>query len=682
MGSPVLSPEDAAEETIDSRLAPAILVLALLQGCAYQKLMRTGRKATEAQQWTEAYDAYAAAFVMRQSAGAKEGLTTVRRLGVEAELDLARKALIRDEYAVAIAHLDVVEDMDPEYADLEKRRREVKSQFVDDIQGQIDGEGPLRATYELLATFQEVYPKAEDRTKLLFAQHYKVEDAAKALVTENRFEEAVTAVKLLAEFDSEQKTRAQVLEHELAVQWADHLVERGKKAGKDKLFGLSAVLYARAYELAERPDDQAASRSGLERTLYEARIRFLLESEGDDGRHWRLQKVIRNQIENHPDVRRGGTETWTLKAKLFPWKEWCQQTSDVEMLSLDYIKGTKQVPNPEYDTIDAELQQAQTALKGAEAELKKMKPGAARADGTLVKLDKARAETAAAFEEITAKHARSKQQMAGVLDNEIELVAAVTRLEKSGTDKEVAVAKGSLKAVRKYVVQATETLAEDEAEFKRLGAELDGIDRSQAVTRANVAATQAELEAATQTVTARTEEVTAIQSRLDEHPETLTEDVPDTLEYKKTNWVTTCQGPATLYTNARWETALEHKSKIDVTKETQDSSHRGHSLAKLKADPREYPKSREELLAEVNDDTVAAVAKHVLAHIDEYYDLRLEQGKAAIPTDPDLATQTLTALYLGAGGTLDDESKAAYTKLLAETYGLKNLDLLVLTAPP
>jgi len=643
--------------------------------------MRTGHKAAAAEQWSDAWDAYADAFVMKQSPAAKEALEGAKGKAVDSELELARKALIRDEYPEAKTHLDTVDKMDPDNPDSAERRRAVRTEMIADIRGQIDGEADLRVTYELVGDFREMYPADDERTKLLFDQHYKVEDISKALVEAEQYKQAVEAARLLGEFDPGQATRSEVLEREIGVLWADQYADRAKTESKAKRYGLAGVLHMRAYELSDREADRSAGNTAIEREMAQARVHFLLDSEGD-GRHWMLSKILRNQIEQHPDVKRGGTQTWTLKAKLYASKQWCNQTSEKETLTKDWISGTKQVSNPEYETIDAELDAAKAELKTAESDLKKKTPGAERADTSMAKLDGTRTAASEAFAAIEEKYANSQKQQKDVLANEAELVAAVERLEKSGTDQEVAVANGSLKTVRKYVEKAAATLEEDKAEYDKLKAELGGVDASQANARSAATASQKEREAATAAATAASEEVASIESRLSEHTETLPEDVPAVLEYDKTTWLLSCQGPTTLYTTAKWETALEKKTKTEVTKSATDTSHRGHSGAALKEDPREYPKSREVMYEEINDETLAGISEHLIAHVKEYYSLRLAGGLEALGGDPDQATQELTALLLGAGGVADDEVKTQVKKHLADTYGLADPGLLTPTTPP
>lgn len=664
-----------------TRPIPLLCTLAmLLPGCAYQAAMKRGETAAAEARYADAFKAYEFAHDTNGKAEAQDGMS--RAIGMQ--LEQARSLAVKGEFEAGFDLLEQAEMFAPEDERTKTTREEMRAMLVERL-GEFDEGDDLHEHYAFAATAKRLIPTSWEVENALATIRESVVKDANEKREAKQWTEAREVAANLMNYEPEHKTLADELDVAIVTDWVGDLTARADKLKKVKP-GLSAVLYARAHEVGEDPEHLATARTLYTEAGETGSVAVYVESEGSGGRHWTLRKSVKGAVEEMEGTRQGYSSSNDLRAKIYTNTESCSEAQDKERMSKDYISGTRQVPNPEHAELTEKVSSADRDRKKADVQVEK-----------LTKEHKTAADKLSGLE---GKHSEAKQEFEAA-----ERALGITRTQfdqskmvKEEAQKEVDMWKSrddqaGLEAANKSLASASEIhqdwTSKLEADVKKESEArkaFNRLDEEVVPLRAKVESLAAQLKDAEDAQTAANSEHAALTAKLEDTPKTLTEDVETTLFYDKVTWTMTCTVNATVYFSTGWSTDLDKKQKFTSERETTDVAIKGHEKAEVAEDKKEYPKSKKELVEELN----AEAHKEIVAAIDQFvaeYYSKTSRDALNENDDVDAGTDTLVRLFSASKERLEPQTRDQAVLYVKTNHGLQNYAFLdptfaTTTAPP
>jgi hypothetical protein len=645
-----------------------LLVLLALQGCTYQQAMHRGDEAALAQNWDVAYDAYRFANEVKPGK-ADAAVAKARTAAAEAEVVAAETALVAKDFATAADHLDRAAERDPELPRIAAVRTAAHDAMVTELARRTAAHEPVRATYEFSVLATRLYPTSpqfEDATEALRDQ---VEADALALLDDGKYADARVMARTIAEVEPEEATRGTALDHEVTNAWVARLAQKAEAAAKTDRPALAAVYYARAYEVGGLEDYKLASQHSLALAAPSAELAVYVDSQGSGARHWRLRKALKTAALASPGVRSGVSSNWDLGPTIYANAERCAETKKIVPMTQDYVSGTRQVPNPAYAAVTDDLEQAEAALGIEVAELQKAQGDAEASRTALAGVEAARADAQAAYDAAQATLTDSQTQRDAAQDKLAELVKAGAGGVDEATNQRQTLTDWNNKVALDGKAITAAKFALDAAAAKVDPVKAESERRAGVATEAQTEKDAAEKAAA------------ELRQKKRDTPATLTEDVHQTAKYAETTWTISCTAPATVYFGTRWHTDLPKKQTFVAKSSTSDVSRPAHEGAKITADPKQYPRTERELIAELDATSEQSIATALEAFVAESFDKKIEAALSATG-NVGAATDTLMTVLAGAPERLDAADRTRLIEHLKTNYGIEDPGLLGLAEAP
>jgi tetratricopeptide (TPR) repeat protein len=662
---------------MERHLVSLVLFLSLA-GCAHSTSLKKGDEAAAANNWTAALDAYQEALQSKpSSSSAREAVDHAKPLAVALELQNAQLALDLSNYEEAIQHLDYVRKVDPGNEEEKQLRDDAKKRMGQELAGKLEYELDAIAIYDLVERARKLFPDLVEIPKTLEALRTRIEKDAETLVSQKKYQEAIQAVKLVSEHEPNLKVHVQTLEQTYLTAWAEDFAARGKTADAKGQQGLATVLYARAYEIAGRPDDLQRSRTAARALVKKTQLTTYLETKGDGGRPSQIRVATQTTLDTMVGVAKGGKTTHDLGIEVNVKTPRCTETSTTEPKTKDYISGQIKVPNPDFGTLTTQRDAAQATLDRAEADLARVRPDAVAAKAALLAFDEKLAKAKSERDSSKSKADSARQQLDGANKRKSDLDAKLAGLESAnGPEWDIKATKTEIVQAEKVIPQWEEAFREKQSVYEQANMRYDDIatDRAPAADAAERLA-GSEKAAVQQVDEARTA-VKTFEAKLATTSPTLLQDVHETLEYKVYSWTRTCSAPVSMYLRPSFKTELTKSYSFDPKQMTTDTSSIGHEKAAVQEDPKAYPKTDDQLIADADVEIKKKISETVLAMVDAHFQGRVADAAQRLESDPDAATETLVSLYIGAKARMDDAAQAVLKGHLDKTYGLSKLDLL------
>lgn len=643
-------------------------------GCAYPLAVHKGERAAARGDWATAYDAYTAAVDRRPGeAEAEQGRATARDHLVEAAIAEARTAMGSGQFEASLAAIGTAEGLDSDRPEVYQLRLELERAVAGEV-SRLWETGDARGSYAMAVRARKMFPKAAylgptfDQLRTHFAGR------AEALLKEKKFEYALVAVRTISEFEPDQQLRVAPIEGRVLTAWADDCAGRAAVHARGGRVGASAVLYARAHEIAGRAEDLVKARAAAASLASGARFSVAVAVTGPGDRAAELRQAVLAAVGKTPSaeiVAAGGD----LGVKLVVGAPRCVDSDSPTKTSVQYVSGQTSKPNPVHAAITAERAAATAEEAAASATLAKVAPKLTVATEAMAKFDAAVRELEQRRSDAEAKTAEAETQLEAARARRDELQAQLD----AGTGDPAAL-KAELATIGTRVAEWTDqVLQRGEAE--------DAVARKLAVVlaeRTPVAEVFDRLTATAASATAARDAarsaITEANERLSTTAPALVEDVYSTFTYDVHDWTRTCTAPVAATLTPKWKTALPTAKSFAPANQIGDRSHVGFAAAKLEPDPKVFATPDAELVARGDEETEDALIVWISAMADDYFHQRVGATGAALQRDPTGATSDLVGLFVGAQDRLDASTIEAFRAHVRALYGLQNLDL-VLSSP-
>ncbi len=657
---------------------PTILFF-FLAACAHSSSLHKGDEAAANNNWTDAYDAYASALQAKpSSAAAKEAVDHAKPLAIAMELQSAQVALEASSYEEAMQHLDYVKKVDPTNEEEKQLRDDAKKRMAQELTGKLGYELDATAIYDLVERARKLFPDLVEIPKTLEALRTRIEKDAETLVAQKKYQEAITSLRLISEHEPNLKVHVQTLEQTYLTAWADDYAARAKVATAKKQDGLAAALYARAYEIAGRPDDLERSRTSSKTLLKKATLGIYLEAKGEGGaRNSQIRTATQTVLDGLPGVSKAFKSKNDLTVEINVRAARCIETSENTPQSKDYVSGQIKVPNPDHGTLTEQVAVAQSTLDRAQADLDRVSPDATSAKSGLGEFDAKLAKAKVELDAAKGKADSARSQLEGSNKRKTDLETKLAGLQSSnGPEWDLKATQSELDQVNKVIPQWEEAFREKQSIYEQANLRYEAINTDRApAAEAAVRLENSRAEATKQVADAKAA-LAGLQAKLAQTSPTLLQDVHETLEYKLYKWTRTCSAPVSVVLRPMFKTELPRTYTFASKQETTDTSNIGHEKAAVVEDKKEFPKTDAQLVAEADAESMKLVNAAVGAVIEGYFTNRLNHAANQVESEPDVATDALVTMYIGARQRVDEAAQAILKSHLEKNYGLTKLDLL------
>jgi hypothetical protein len=658
--------------------AKPLSILIFLAACAHTSSLKKGDEAAANNNWPAAYDAYESALQAKpSSAAAKEAVNHAKPLAIAMEIQSAQVALDASNYEEAIQHLDTVRKIDPTNEEEKQVRDDARKRMAQELTGKLSYELDATAIYDLIERARKLFPDLVEIPKTLEALRTRIEKDAETLAAEKKYQQAIDALRLISAHEPNLKVHVQTLEQTYLTAWADDYAARGKSAAAKGQDGLSATLYARAYEIAGRPDDLERSRAASKALVKKATLGVYLEAKGDGPRPGQMRGATQTVIDAMPAVAKAYKSKNDLAIEINVRAARCAETSEATPQSKDYVSGQIKVPNPDHATLTTQVETAQATLDRAQADLDRVKPDATAAKAGLVDFDAKLAKAKIELDAAKGKADSARAQLEGSNKRKSDLETKLSGLQSSsGPEWDIKATQSELDQVNKVIPQWEEAFREKQGIYEQANLKYEAINTDRApAAEAAARLDNSQTEAMKQVADAKAA-LTGLQSKLAATSPTLLQDVHETLDYKLFKWTRTCSAPVSVVLRPMFKTDLPRTYTFASKQETTDTSNIGHEKAAVVEDKKEYPKTDAQLIAESDVESLKLVNAAISAVIEGYFTARLNNAANKVETEPDAATDALVTMYIGARGRVDEAAQAILKGHLEKNYGLTKLDLL------
>jgi len=656
---------------------PLVIAAFLLfaTGCAYSSAMGRGSRSENAGDWAAAYSAYDEALKKKpEEAEAREARERAATALVDQALREAGDALALGDFEVAMEKLEVAVQYDsdrPEVYELRKEAREKMARRFADLWA---GESWDHA-YDMAVRTRELFPDSEHLDKAFsdLRKHYV--STAEAELKRKQYKESLATLRIIVKYESDRQGDIAALEQKILQSWGEDLARRASSNSRSRKYGAAAVLYARAYEVAGRPEHLKKARELTARLKPEGKMSVSLRVTGARGRTATIQEGIVAGLSGVPDTA-VVSKNAKLDIRVSVGAQNCTETDKITPTEKDFISGQVEEPNPEWHTLTNNLaaQREIEATSTQKAEV--LWPDVQSAEENLKKLD---AALQAAQRELAAA-TTSKQEAQAQLDSNKarrdQLQIDLEGLQATGataTADQVRTQLGQLGRIISdwsgEVIQRTE--AESTASRRVKSLEIERGPAKETLERL-----QTGYQAIMKDKTAAQSQASDLSVKLGATPETVWKDVHEMLKYDIHDWTRTCTAPVTVTLRPRWETNKPTEEAYTPSHETKDRSHIGHDKAEVKEDPKSFPDADADLIAKGDKATIAEVASWLDKMAEDHFRVRRTDTAVALVEHPIDATTELVRLYVGARDRLDESSVKMFQAHLLTHFGLEKIELL------
>jgi len=651
------------------------LAFLVLPACAYQSAMKGGETASAAAEHDKAMRAYAFAYDTKASDEAKAGLDRARASVIEAKLTEAKAKADAKEHVASAALLQEVEVLSAEAEGLNAAREHCRTQMMGSLESDVIELDDLRKGYELATLARDLYPEApEPEFALGMVRDLSVAEGLNHLAAE-KYSEGLAAIALIEEMEPWEKVLTGKLKTQISTAWAEDFRTRAKAAER-KQPGLAAVLYARAHEIGEDAADAEASARFYETAAELGPLSVYIDSGGGGGRVTGLRDATRATVDGIPGLTAGKSGKRDLLVKVYAPALSCKESKEVEKLTKDYIAGQKEIPNEAYNTTADEVAAATRVSDAADKAVSGVQPDSLKASEKEKAL-KAEQQTAkTALDEATKVRTATETQRVKSAASVKELKDEIAKMDGDKTEAEAKLTKieGFAKEWEDKLAVDSKTEADAQSVFDKVDAQLTEAAAEAKTLGDELAKAEAAQKEATRTLA-------TLNAKLGKVSPTESEDISETLKYDKISWTNTCTGTVTAYITATWTPKPDSPYKVELERTSSDASHIGHEKAGLKEDTKAYPKAKDAMLEELEDESQKKLDALTKQLATAYFTGAITA--AFDNEDADAATDALTQLYAGAAERMDTGTRDKYKMHLADTYGLEKFESLDATeAPP
>lgn len=632
-----------------------LLIVFALGGCAVRNAIERGHELVARREYRAAIREYEHALKLDpESDDAQKSLAQVKPYAVAEAVEATQREIDRDDYEAAMGHVHWTERYDQAAAETSAAAVAAAMRSKSDA---LLAARQMRDAYDLAARTRKLLPKAAHLEPMLIKLRAHFFQESDQLLAAKRYKEAFVPLAVVEKYDnvaSELEIRRQAIRGA----WRDEVVtsaQANRDAGKH---GAAAVLYARAFEIAQRREDVAAMRELTSALRKQGTFSIDLDYTGDATRAATVARLVEGKIANINGVVFPQGDDVTLLVTLDTPPGTCNQTHTTSRAAQDYVAGTRHVPNPEHGQLTAALSEAgrehdrlATALDHNNRSLEDLARRSHRCElSVLIPASRAQADAQAKVNRIAAR-----------IEAQLDLIA---EMERRRDEAGLARARRNLSRMRSREQQAMSELSRaqstHESAVRRCGQLSSELERE-----------RGESARMTQAMSNASADMQRLVARLSGTPSTIEEQIIDTFQYEVRHWTRACSGAGDLTLDRAW--AEQERHHYDAQASTSDDSNDAHSPYGVLADPLAFPMDDGDLGVQRDADIASRSATQVRATVRSYYVFMTERALEWRSSQPDDAADIMVAIFLAAPAQLDGPSKTAFAGFLEARYGLSSM---------
>lgn len=662
--------------------AVAILLSAvLLGGCAFQNYLDRGHDHAARGDYRAALAEYDRALRHdSDSDKARRLRDQVRPYAIDqatAEMHVQLKAR---RYEDALAEAKYVARLDPKKGNMLKG--EILEQMMAELDNQI-AEGRLETAYVFGARIDKLFPTAKGVAKRRAIIRRALYTKSESALARGDHADAIEALAPVARYDRTQARIVSKRRRDIRNAWADTLVSKAKKAESEQHNGVAAAHYARAYEVAQRPEDRAALRRLAPTLARQAAFILAVKPDKDSRRAQEVAAMLEHNAIKLSGVRLpADADGATMVAALSAAPMACDQLATQSTATQEYVAGSRWVANAQYERIDGQL-------RGAKAKAQHLANEVAT-ERRSVKQKRAAAERCRRLKQIPARKARDAAASARdaarveVEHHEQRIAELERRLARARRARRKKGFVHNRSGIRERLAHERRQLQDAKLAYAKALQKSNRAKKHDEYARGRCSHARYDADKATRQLR---EKETFLQwaralvgqrsAKLARTPEKTREDVIEEFRFPVSHVTRRCIANSTMELKAAWDAAPTiRKSKADAS--TQDDTHPAYPQYGVSSDPLQFPFSDANLIQRTDRLLVKRLLKTVQGRVVDYYEYMSDRAFEWRRDDPDAATDIMVALVLAGRTHIAKNTLARFATHMNERHGLKKLDSLTL----
>jgi tetratricopeptide (TPR) repeat protein len=634
-----------------------------LGACVYPAAMRRGAELEGQGDLRGALASYERALGARpRSEEAREAREEVVAGAIGQALADGQGALAQGRYEEALEHGRYIQELDPEHAEAAALRVAVGDELVAGAEAALERQDWVKA-YDWAAWTRDLVPERPEIASLLGRARDWFYATSEQKAAEGAYREALELLGEVSRREPDRDGEVEPRARTVRGQWASVLAGQADQRERQALLGPALALRARAWEVAQRPEDgQALARlAGVLRQ--QGQLSVALRWHGDRARHEHVW----------PALGGAGPLVWAeggLVVSVETPPARCSDGWTASVAEQSYVAGQREVPNPQRAPLEQELAAARQGL----AELAGLEPQA------LYRLQQAQAQVTAAEQQLgplaqqmdkARDHAQSAQaQIEGASGMVAQVQGEIERLRAQGASGEAVLAmEMTLASARQHLQEQQDRLARAEQTLASVRPAWEGARMTLQAAHDGAAAARAELSALSERRGMAEQRVAALLSSLQSVPRSVWEDVVELFRYEVQHWTRSCAGEASVSLAGAGVAPFTHR--YADAQQTWDDTHAAWPAYSVQDDPLAYPVPDAELVRLMDERIAQGVLQSLQRGVNDAYAVRLSQARELFASRPEEGAGPLMGLLLAAPSSVDPDTRARVEDWLVRSYELE-----------
>jgi tetratricopeptide (TPR) repeat protein len=660
------------------RLVLAAVLLCAAAGCAYRQAMARAEEHAVAQRWREAVAEYRNALALSPGdEDALAGLAAAAPGAIAHSLVDGEAALAGGDFETAVYHRDYALGLDPTHADALALGARVQAQMEDLLRQLVEG-GRMEEAYGFANRTAALFPAAPTLPQAYETIRGWFLARAEEYVALRDFGSALSVFDTILVYEPAQAGPLGARIQQVRGSWADDVVAQAKGKHAAGRPAAAAALFARAFEIAGRPGDQAQVRELVVGLRQRGLLHVFVGWGGDGNRLATVRPGIEAGIAGLsgaqlvPDPSQAD-----LLLRVDTGAAGCDQTARSWQSSQSYVAGYNQYENPTYRSTLDEITSLQRSVGDAEVRRSEAQAGETRAwaeasayeaswmQPVWSELSQLRSRI-----DSTAVQLDGRRRLVAEMEAEIEAARA-----RGASEDALLASQMTLGGLRQDVIELENQLYLDQNRLAELqGQESSHTSRYQEL-RGAAESWSYQVQSIDGELQGLRSSLDAAQSRLQSTSPTVTEEIPGTFTFDVTEWTRICGGDLLLGAEPRWGGAVAETLTYTNRWQTVDQTNEAFPDYGVGADPLAFQLSDWDLTVQADLASVDQLMGGIASFADRYFEWRWQTGSAA-GADPDTAAEQLLLTWLAAPDRVGDAALALLQQLLAVQYGLQDPGLL------
>lgn len=338
-----------------------MLAVSLLCGCGVQRAIASGNTFVEQREYRRALAEYERALRLNEDSDeARRLIAQIKPYALdEAEADVGAE-LANGHYEQALRHVGYLRRYDDTRA--ERQRERVEAQLLTHLETHI-AQGEMTLAYPLAVRAQRMFPRMQGLGSVFerLRAHFHAEADHRAAA--GRFQDALDSLDVIERHEPHQRAALAPHRAQIRGRWADTIVLEAQRAESADELGAAAASYGHAFEIAQRQEDGDAMRRIVRILRKDGQFELDISFAGDPNRKTALTRLATPQLTAIDGVALATDEdSLSMIASVSVGQESCSETHTTSSRSKDYVAGTRQVPNPNYDQLSTEIDNLTTEV--------------------------------------------------------------------------------------------------------------------------------------------------------------------------------------------------------------------------------------------------------------------------------------------------------------------------------